>query len=202
MKISFAYNRNPIGPLGFREVPGWERKKFKQASDMTKYFGPELFFGLELYKAYPNEKFLFIKRTLGGTSLYGCWNPNWSVEKATVKKEDKKPKLYFDFIEYSKEVLTSYDASELNLCGMIWVQGESDHKPDIAFNSYGANLTELIKGVRGHFLTDDLPFMCLEIGRLKNEMKKIEVLGHYNYEGMKRIGTNFFNEYASKYLTQ
>ena len=31
---------------------------------------------------YPNDEFIFIKRSVGGTSLYGCWNPDWTYEKA------------------------------------------------------------------------------------------------------------------------
>jgi hypothetical protein len=110
---------------------------------------------------------------------------------------------------------------------MIWVQGEADQKANSnSYNTYGENLINLINGVRSEFEVTDLPFMCLEIGRLGPQMKKIESLvnasmvpqnkndkdsefyypmygppiGHYNYEGMKRIGTNFYKEYASKHL--
>ena len=72
--ISYYYKgttnniKKPIiidGVLDVTDPWDYVKKKFR----IEKCFGPELFFGIELAKQYPDEKFLFIKRSEGGTSL-------------------------------------------------------------------------------------------------------------------------------------
>ena len=53
-----------------------------------------VFFGINLSKAYPNQNFVFIKRSQGGTSLYGAWNPEWSIAKAKLINEEKQAKTF------------------------------------------------------------------------------------------------------------
>ena len=65
-----ANNSNPIiidAALSATDPWSFVKQKFK----IDKCFGPELFFGIELSKSYPENNFLFIKRSEGGTSLYG-----------------------------------------------------------------------------------------------------------------------------------
>ena len=153
----------------------WEyvKKKFR----IEKCFGPELFFGIELIKQYPEEKFLFIKRSEGGTSLYGAWNPNWTLEKAQLKEEEHKPKLYEDFIDIVDSQLEKLQPGSYEIVGMLWVQGESDsgnrHGP-LPTETYAENLTSLVKKVREHYKVDDLPFLLLGVGSNKviNKMKE------------------------------
>ena len=47
------------GPLDVTDPWPFVKKKFR----LDQCFGPELFFGMTLSKAYPEEKFLFIKRS-------------------------------------------------------------------------------------------------------------------------------------------
>ena len=82
------------GALDVTEPWEFVKKKFR----LNKCFGPELFFGIELSKNYPDQEFLFIKRSQGGTSLYGAWNPEWSFEKAQTANEENKRKLFEDLI--------------------------------------------------------------------------------------------------------
>ena len=78
-KIHFVYKGtvgegNAIrynGALDFTNLWSFVKQKFK----VEKCFGPELFFGVELVKNYSKQDYLFIKRSQGGTSLYGAWNP-------------------------------------------------------------------------------------------------------------------------------
>jgi len=167
-RIQFYYNRKPVTVLQLSSAKPYIQKKFS----LEKHFGPELFFGIELAEKYPDEEFIFIKRSQGGTSLYGCWNPDWTEEKAALMKESNKPKLYADFITYAKEVLENYNPSEYEICGMLWVQGEADSgtkkgKGTKPSEAYGENLRKLIKGVRTEFNKPQLPFMIFQVGNGK-----------------------------------
>ena len=167
-RIQFFYNHQPVTPLQLSTPAKHIKRKF----NLEQNFGPEVFFGIRLAETYPEEEFVFIKRSQGGTSLYGCWNPNWKAEKAALMNEADKPKLYADFIAYAKEVLAAYDTSEYEVCGMLWVQGEADSgtskgrgtKPS---ESYGENLRHLIAGVRKEFSIPDLPFVLFQVGNGK-----------------------------------
>ncbi len=136
-----------------------------------KLFGPELFFGIELSEKYPNHKIILIKRSRGGMSLYGAWNPDWTLEKATKMKEDTAPKLYTDFISYTKEILKDFNKEDYELSGMLWVQGETDSAVKrfgtIPGETYEENLTDLINGVRTEFSTPKLPFIIFQVGHGK-----------------------------------
>lgn len=167
-RIQFYYNRRPVTPLQVSEPAGsWLKKKFS----LNKYFGPELFFGIELAEAYPNEEFIFIKRAKGGTSLYGCWNPEWTEEKAALMDELDQPKLYGDFVSYVDEVLEKHQQGSYRLSAMFWVQGENDSGVkkwgDIPANEYGGNLRKLIAQTRDTFNVPELPFILFQVGHGK-----------------------------------
>ena len=142
-RIVFYFNHKPVMPLQLTTASRFIEDKF----GFSKIFGPELFFGIEMAEKYPDDEFIFIKRSIGGTSLYGCWNPDWTLEKASQMDEASKPKLYSDFIEYAKSILTPMNESEYEIKGMLWVQGEADsniknygEEPSI---TYGENLKNL-----------------------------------------------------------
>ncbi len=153
-------------PLDTTKVAKHTAKKFGAAY----LFGPELFFGIKMSEKYPDHKIVLIKRARGGMSLYGAWNPDWTLEQATLIKEETKPKLYSEFIEYSRKVLSTLKKDSYELCGMLWVQGEADSgkkgglKPREA---YEANLTKLISRVRSDFKHPKLPFLMFQVGRGK-----------------------------------
>jgi hypothetical protein len=53
---------------------------------LTEYhFGPEIAFGHEMAKAWPNETIGIIKFSTGGTSLL-AWKPDWSKEDGDIEK--------------------------------------------------------------------------------------------------------------------
>lgn len=216
---------NPVEP--------WEfvKEKFR----LEQCFGPELFFGIELAKAYPNQKFLFVKRSQGGTSLFGAWNPDWSFDKAQVVHEVNKRKLFEDFITTTDKKLSELSPESYEIAGMLWVQGESDSNIKLSVlpsKTYGNNISNLINKVRGHYDVPNMPFLMLEVGskkvvegmqeassRLHNvtlvkrsnnkntenftptysHYWKGKPAGHYNYEGMKKIGYLFFESYQREY---
>ena len=154
------------GVLNTTDPPNFIKKKFR----LETCFGPELFFGTELAKHYPDEKFLFIKRAQGGTSLYGAWNANWTLEKARTTNEENKPKLYQDFIATVDAQLAKLPFESYEIVGMLWVQGESDSgnkNGPLPTETYEANITALIQKVRSHYQIDNLPFLMLGVGSNK-----------------------------------
>lgn len=163
-RITFHYNHKEPTSLQLTTPAKHTQRKF----DLTTSFGPELFFGIELAEKYPDQKFIFIKRAQGGTSLYGCWNPFWTIEKATLTGEADKPKLFADFISYTKEVLGNYEPVAYELAGMLWVQGESDSgvkkRGPLPSATYGENLTNLIAETRKQLMAPDLPFILFQVG--------------------------------------
>lgn len=170
-RIQFYYKgtvndgNDPIvvdGPLDVNDPWPFVKKKFR----LNKCFGPELFFGIALSKAYPKEKFLFVKRSQGGTSLYGAWNPNWSIEKARLKNEEDKPKLFEDFISTTDAQLAKLPPGSFEIVGMLWVQGESDNGP-LPSSTYGQNISVLIQKVRDYYRVPDMPFLMLGVGNNK-----------------------------------
>lgn len=226
-RVQFIYNGQPVGPLDVTIPPQHTAKKFS----LERTFGPEVFFGLSLAEKYPEERFLFIKRSRGGTSLYGCWNPEWSEEKAKITNEQDYPKLYHELESDIDKALEGRGEGEYEFCGMLWVQGEADsgvkkYGPKPA-ETYGENLTKLIGSIREHTKAPELPFVLLEVGspQIREASRGVSEtvehvstipqsrdesaanflpgygppIGHYNYEGMKRIGLMFFDLFEEKY---
>jgi len=151
------------GPLQVTNPWKFVQQKFR----LEKCFGPELFFGMELAGYFPDKKFMFIKRSQGGTSLYGAWNPNWSIEKASLIKEQDKPQLFADMIKVVDAQLKSLSPNEYELAGMLWVQGESDSGKrfgPLPSETYGLHLQQLIESVRSYYKRPDLPFLMLNVG--------------------------------------
>ena len=222
--VTLYYNFGEGKPLDTTRVANHTAKKF----GAEYLFGPELFFGIKMSEKYPNHKIVLIKRARGGMSLYGAWNPDWTLEKATLIKEDKQPKLYSEFVEYSKNVLSKLTNYEI--LGMLWVQGESDSgkkggtKPR---ESYEYNLKNLIQNVRKDFNKPELPFLMFQVGtgKVVKAMKKTAKedknvvlipqennknskyyfernpppIGHYITNSMKKIGEYFFDYYLNNF---
>ena len=165
-RIQFYYNNQSGTPLQITTPLGHTQEKF----GLTHVFGPELFFGIELAEKYPEQEFIFIKRSKGGTSLYGAWNPNWNEPMAEKMNELKVPKLYFDFVKYAHSVLDDLDKNSYEISGMLWVQGETDsgkkRGPEPA-EAYEENLTQLIHSVREEFQVEEMPFLIFQVGNGK-----------------------------------
>jgi hypothetical protein len=173
----------------------------------------------------PDEKFLFIKRAEGATSLHGCWNPDWSEDKATLMGEAKQPKLYPEFRDYVRRVLEGYSPDEYEICAMLWVQGEGDGKVPEAEAAYGTTLRKLIERVRLDTRNATLPFILFQVGSpqvvegMKQSAAKVTNVtlipqsqnygssnfyakmenGHYNHDGMKKLGARFAEVFLHTY---
>ena len=160
------YNFDEGNPLDTTKVAKDTAKKF--GADYL--FGPELFFGINMSEKYPDHQIILIKRSRGGMSLYGAWNPDWTLEKATLIKEENQPKLYSEFVAYGQKVLSTLEKDSYELCGMLWVQGESDSGKKGGIQpreAYQDNLTNLINRVRIDFNEPKLPFLMFQVGHGK-----------------------------------
>ena len=142
----------------------------------TKHFGPEMGIALVLAEKNPNQKYFFIKKAVGGTSLYGAWNSNYSKEKASFSErgmERKQMQLYKAHHKQIHQELQKLEQKGIpyKIIGMAWMQGESDtNKPETA-NAYQGNLQLLIQGYRKEFNQPNLPFVFGQVNPLPRKFK-------------------------------
>jgi len=218
--VQLAFNNEPIRPLDVVKPS----EEIAEIYGRDRIFGPELFFGITLSEAWPEEQILLIKLSAGATSLYGCWNPDWQLDKAAAMGEEDEPKLYSTLTNYVRQVLSGYEPNEYEICAMLWVQGETDTRNDAAAAAYGQNLETLIKQIRHDTGYDSLPFLLFQVGRgevvagMKRTARKVPNVtlipqnldpaspdfyekmenGHYNCEGMKKLGRRFAEVFLSQ----
>ena len=169
-RVSLSFNGKTAQPLS------WFKNKPTEKYNFTKRFGPELFIGLTLAEANPDQKFLLIKRSQGGTALYGAWNPNWTAEKAKAVEKPKKQniQLYNKHIEDIRTNLKALEAQDKSyrIIGLAWMQGENDAAKEISAKTYEANLKTLIKSYRDEFNVADMPFVIGQINSRYGKFKK------------------------------
>ncbi|MCP4642072.1 MAG: sialate O-acetylesterase [bacterium] len=220
-RVQLAFNHEPVGPLNV-VAPHPEIAEIYQR-DLI--FGPELFFGITLSEAWPEEEILLIKLAAGATSLHGSWNPDWREDKATIMHEEGEPKLYGALTAYAKQVLSGCDDHEYEICAMLWVQGETDTKNRTAAAAYGDNLRNLVESIRHDVGDESLPFLLFQVGRgevvegmkrTAQEVPNVTLIpqspdpvspdfyqkmenGHYNYEGMKKLGRRFAEAFLGQH---
>jgi hypothetical protein len=216
-RISLIFNGESACPLD-TVAPAPEIGTLYQCDQI---FGPELFFGIALAEAWPEERFLFIKRTAGATTLHGAWNPAWSREKAAATNEVESPRLYHKLAADVRDATDGLTPADYTFRGMLWVQGEGDGTVPEAAQVYGDNLRTLIAQIRKDTGQESLPFLLFEVGgpdvvrgmrRVAAEIPGIHLLpqspepgatdfyeklenGHYNHEGMKKLGLRFAEAY-------
>ncbi len=217
--VQLAFNNNPVCPLRVVKPSGEIAEIYKR----ELIFGPELFFGIAISEAWPVENILLIKLSEGGTSLHGCWHPEWSEDKAAAMGEEQETKLYPALIDYVDQTLSEYNKDVYEICAMLWVQGEKDAGNKIAAAAYGRNLQQFIRRIRQDVENDTLPFLLFQVGHGKVVEGMIQTAqivpnvtlipqsreptsvnfyprmenGHYNYQGMKKLGHRFAQVYLN-----
>ncbi|KXX66851.1 sialate O-acetylesterase [Flammeovirga sp. SJP92] len=171
---------------------------FNSLTKRQSNFGPELFIGIQLHEQFPNREFLLIKEAQGGTSLYGAWNPQWTMEKALIGEIDAKRqnmKLYSKHIQVIKDLLEQLEAKgkEPVLMGMCWMQGEKDSRLEVTASEYGNNLKLFIQSYRQTLKEKNLPFVFGQINCpprskfpkgtevVRQQMSNIEKQIHHTY---------------------
>ncbi|OHX64438.1 sialate O-acetylesterase [Flammeovirga pacifica] len=156
VRVDNAAQKISIISNGRKELP----LSYQSATKRQINFGPELFFGVTLHEKYPNKKFLFIKEGMGGTSLLGAWNPNWTQEMAILSEKDEKrqtTKLYEKHCNVIQSALAKYPNAKI--VGMLWMQGERDTRTEVAATTYKSNLKQLIYAYRNDFKIKNMPFI-------------------------------------------
>ncbi|WP_282135265.1 sialate O-acetylesterase [Seonamhaeicola maritimus] len=169
-RVLLSTNGNEAKPLSYFNNKPSEKYNF------TKRFGPEIFIGLTLAEANPNQEYLLIKRALGGTSLYGAWNPDWSAEKSNeveigdLKKNIKLYNLHLNDIEENVAGLKSKGKS-YKFIGLTWMQGEKDTNAEVSAKSYRNNLRKLVNKYRTDLKVRELPFVIGQVNVLPRKYK-------------------------------
>lgn len=121
--------------------------------------GPGLSFGIAMEKAKPTHKIGLIPCAVGGTSI-DTWKPDGYDEHT-------KTHPYDDMLLHLKAALKSGV-----LKGVLWLQGESDSKPEKSA-VYLPKLETLIKELRSVAGNPDLPFVAGQLGRYREEYQNI-----------------------------
>jgi len=216
-RVQLAFNNQPACALDVVRPA----KEIGEIYQVEHILGPELFFGIALAEAWPDERILLIKYTAGATSLHGAWHPDWSVDKAAAMGEENGPRLYEGMMGYVERVLAGYGTDAYQLCAMLWVQGETDSGKEPASSQYGENLRSLVARVRQDLRSESLPFLLFQVGRgkvvdgMKDVARSVDNVhlipqssepespdffekienGHYNHEGQKKLGLRFAQRY-------
>jgi hypothetical protein len=131
--------------------------KNQEQFGMTEFsFGPEIAFGREMAKAWPDETIGIVKLAVGGTSIL-AWKPDWSQENANRVGQGRVGSLYKKLIEKVEQASKTRD---IEIVGFVWVQGGGDMKNVAVAKEYLDNLTSLVAAVRKDTGVPDLPFLC------------------------------------------
>lgn len=170
-RVSLSFNGKKVIPLAAYNNKPSEKYNF------LKRFGPEIFIGLTLAENNPKQEFLLIKRSQGGTALYGAWNPNWTAEKAKAVEKKKKQniQLYNMHIADIKANLEALKAQNktYKIIGLAWMQGENDAAIEVSARTYEANLKVLINSYREAFGVKNMPFVLGQINSRYGKFKKL-----------------------------
>jgi hypothetical protein len=118
-------------------------------------FGPEMEFSHRLSKAYPDHNIRLIKTSGGGTKLFNQWCPGCS--------------MYKRFAGNIRNALSDLDAGnrKYEICGLLWMQGESDSETVEMASAYEENLRIFLDSVR---LEINKPALPVVIGRISSSL--------------------------------
>ncbi|MCL5245319.1 sialate O-acetylesterase [Cellulophaga sp. 20_2_10] len=169
--VRLSFNGEEAKPLSYYDNKPSEKYNFKNR------FGPELLLGVSLAEKYPNQEFLVVKKSMGGTALYGAWNPNWTLQKSeAVEKGEKKHhlKLYSTHIQDIKQNLDliEKEGKTYTIIGLCWMQGENDAAKEVSARSYKVNLKELHNAYKRDLNLEKLPFVIGQINSTYGRFKE------------------------------
>ena len=123
---------------------------------LTEYhFGPEIAFGHEMAKAFPDETIGIIKHAAGGTSLL-AWKPDWSKAEADRVGQAGRGPLYKALMDKIKQ---AQEERDIEVVGFLWLQGGGDMKKVDVAKEYLDNLKSFVAALRRDTGVADLPFL-------------------------------------------
>ena len=122
-------------------------------------FGPEVGFAHSLAKAWPEREIILIKHAIGATSLL-AWAPTWDSAQAELTRNAAAGPLYSTLLTQFRGAQLPTD---LEVLGILWMQGERDaNYPEIA-DDYETNLGTLIQAFRRDLAAPEAPFFLGQI---------------------------------------
>ncbi|MFH1742032.1 MAG: sialate O-acetylesterase [bacterium] len=135
--------------------------------------GPEISFGRAIAEAWPDEKIALIKYAYGGTSLF-AWDPYWMREDTKWTRNENYGSLYQKLM---REIAEAYgqEENDIEIAGMLWMQGETDAMFQVPGENYYVNFRELIETIRCDLGTPNLPFIFGRISQVNPWAYKTEV---------------------------
>ncbi|WP_440875648.1 sialate O-acetylesterase [Thalassotalea sp. PLHSN55] len=161
-RVTISVDNSPLQPLSYT-YSDHHLKKY----GFGETFGPELYMALTLAEQNPKQHYVFIKTAVGGTSLQGAWNPNWSQEKANTAEKGHKQqlKLFSQHINQTKQVLAQLEKNQqrYKISALVWLQGENDAARELRARHYHDNLTALISAYRHKLKTPNLTVLIGQI---------------------------------------
>jgi len=119
------------------------------------HFGPEIAFGHEMAKAWPEETIGTIKFAIGGTSVL-AWKPDWSREDADRVGQGRHGSLHKKLME---KVEAAKKSRDIEIVGFLWLQGGGDTKNADVAKEYLDNLKSVVAAVRKDTGVADLPLI-------------------------------------------
>lgn len=120
-------------------------------------FGPEIGFSHRVAKGFPNCTIAIVKTAGGGTTLWKHWSPEGF--------------MYKRFLQNIENALLQLQDSGVvyKICGMLWMQGESDAEHIDNAKAYEVNLPILVHNIREFTGNEELPFV---MGRISSSLLK------------------------------
>lgn len=137
--------------------PWRKASKNQEKFGMTEFsFGPEITFGHEVARAWPDETIGIVKFAVGGSSLL-TWKPDWSKEDADRVGQGRFGSLYKKLMGKVEQAGKDRD---IEIVGFLWLQGGGDMKKVDVAKEYLDNLKSLVTAVKKDTGVNRLPFFC------------------------------------------
>lgn len=170
-RITISYNGKAPRPVSYT-LSAFKLEKY----GFERSFGPEVSLAISLSELYPEDEFMFVKTTRGGTSLYGAWSPNWTAEKALAveKGPQKQTTSYYALhMQHVENAMAHLNAlgKDYEISAVLWLQGENDAGKKLPALSYGENLNALIAQFRSDMDSPELPFVMGQINSTYGRFK-------------------------------
>lgn len=120
-------------------------------------FGPEIAFTHLMAMQYPDSMIAIVKTSGGGTKLWKHWLPGKGMHT-----------YFFKNIDNARGQLQA-DGQAYEICGMLWMQGESDAEEIEKAKAYDENLKVFFADVRTRTGKPELPIV---MGRISSSLLK------------------------------
>jgi hypothetical protein len=125
-------------------------------------FGPEIGLAHELARAFPDDPIILCKVARGGANLHYDWNPD-GVSQGP--EDEYRGPLYPRLLEALRALPAAIGLPRhpLQVCGLVWMQGERDSVFEFMARAYSKNLTAFIAAIRRDTSQAGLPCILAEV---------------------------------------